>query len=486
METLPPVTLGAIIFVTFGIALAVHGPLEKRVVLSAYETYQPNRQFFLDFGICLGAGLLAWTYNRLTYHIQLKFGLAFFIGYVSVGFFIALDMALARERTVIAEALKRDTVLPPPKQLYSMTRRFFLVTMGTTLLLLLVISLVISRDMVWLTRAHEDGVSAGQSLSVVLYELIFIMGVLLAMVVNIVLSYSKNLKLLFTTETGVLEQVSRGDLSNLVPVATHDEFGTIAGHTNSMIQGLRHRFQLMSALSVAEEVQQNLLPKAPPAVEGLDIAGTSLYCEQVGGDYYDYLDLPGDRLGIVVTDASGHGVGSALHMTTARAFLRFGTRHYQGPARLLEDVNRFLAHDASETGRFTTLFFLEINPAEKLLRWVRAGHDPAILYDSNQNAFEPLSGDGVALGVMPDITFEDTIRQGWNPGDVILVSTDGIPETRDEMGKMYGSERLRKVIQNHALKSAGTILEAIIDSLTQFRGESPQEDDITLVVVKLL
>jgi len=480
------VTLGVIIFVSFSIALAVHKPLEKKVVVSAYETYQPNRQFLLDFGLCIAAGLLAWAYNRYAFHIKLKFGLAFFIGYVALGFFIALDMALARERRVIADALKKDSVLPPPNQLYSMTRRFFLVAMGTTLLLLLVITLVISRDMVWLTRAHEDGISAGHALSVVVYELLFIIGVLLIMVVNIVVSYSRNLKLLFTTETGVLERVSRGDLSSLVPVATHDEFGTIAGHTNTMIQGLRHRLQLMSAISVAEEVQQNLLPKAPPVVDGMDIAGTSIYCEQVGGDYYDFLELDGGRLGIVVTDASGHGVGSALHMTTARAFLRFGTRHYEGPARLLQDVNRFLTQDASETGRFTTLFFLELNPPEKRLRWVRAGHDPALFYNAEQNEFETLSGDGMALGVIPDFVFKDSIREGWHAGDIILISTDGISETRNEQGEMFGTDPLKEVVRNHALKPAGTILEAVIDSLTQFRGESPQEDDITLVVMKLL
>ncbi len=483
---MPPVTLGVIILVSFSIALAIHKPLEKKVVLSAYETDQPNRQFLFDFGLCIGAGLLAWAYNRATYHIQLKYGLAFFIGYAALGFFIALDMALARERTVIADALKRDTVLPPPKQLYSMTRRFFLVALGTTLLLMLVISLVIARDMVWLTRIHEDGVSASHALSVVIYELLFIVGILLIMVINIVVSYSRNLKLLFTTETGVLEQVSRGDLSRLVPVATHDEFGTIAGHTNSMIQGLRHRLQLMSAISVAEEVQQNLLPKAPPPIDGVDIAGTSIYCEQVGGDYYDFLELDGGRMGIVVTDASGHGVGSALHMTTARAFLRFGTRNYEGPARLLGDVNRFLAHDASETGRFTTLFFLEIHPLEKRLRWVRAGHDPAIFYDSERNEFEALTGGGMALGIIPDYHFIDNERRGWHSGDVILISTDGISETRNKQGDMFGTDRLREVVRNHALKPAVNILESVINSVAQFRGDSPQEDDITLVVMKLL
>ncbi|NIQ92700.1 MAG: phosphatase, partial [Deltaproteobacteria bacterium] len=106
-----------------------------------------------------------------------------------------------------------------------------------------------------------------------------------------IISYSKNLKLLFENETNVLERVTQGDLSRLVPVATNDEFGVIAGHTNTMIDGLRHRLQLITALKLAEEVQQNLLPTEPPSYPGLDIAGISNYCDETGGDYYDYFRL---------------------------------------------------------------------------------------------------------------------------------------------------------------------------------------------------
>ena len=268
-------------------------------------------------------------------------------------------------------------------------------------------------------------------------------------------------------------------------MATHDEFGAIAGYTNSMIEGLRHRFQLVSALRVAEEVQQNLLPRTPPVFSGLDVAGTSIYCDEVGGDYYDYLMLPGGRLGIVVTDATGHGVGAALHMTTARAFLRFGVRHYDGPARLLNDVNRFLTQDSGETGRFTTLFLLEICPDEKTLRWVRGGHDPALFYDPGRDVFEELSGQGMALGIMEDYEFREYERQGWSPGSVILISTDGIREARNPHDEMFGAERLQAVIREHGTGTAEQIQNALIEALVQFQGEAPREDDITLVVIRL-
>jgi sigma-B regulation protein RsbU (phosphoserine phosphatase) len=280
--------------------------------------------------------------------------------------------------------------------------------------------------------------------------------------------------------------VTQGDLSKLVPVATNDEFGVIAEHTNTMIHGLRHRIQLISALQVAEEVQQNLLPHNPPAYPGLDVAGVSMYCDETGGDYYDYLNLPDGRLGVVVADASDHGVGAALHMTTARAFLRFGARNSSNPARLLDEVNHFLTIDTSGTGRFMSMFFLEIDPSSQELRWVRAGHDPAILYDPAQDTFTELTGEGVVLGMVEDFRFRERLRQGWSPGSVVVVSTDGIREARNGNNEMFGLERLHQVIRKSASESSRTILNNIMTNLNTFRGDTPQEDDITLVVIKLL
>jgi sigma-B regulation protein RsbU (phosphoserine phosphatase) len=272
----------------------------------------------------------------------------------------------------------------------------------------------------------------------------------------------------------------------LVPVATNDEFGVIAGHTNLMIHGLRQRLKMITALRLAEELQQHFLPKRPPDNPGLQMSGTSVYCEETGGDYYDYLKLPHGRLGVVVADSADHGVGSALHMTTARAFLLFGVRDYSGPANLLTEVNRFLTRDSVETGRFMTMFFLEIDPANRTLRWVRAGHDPALLYDPGQDSFRELDGDGMALGVVEDLRFQDSGLQGWIPGSILIVGTDGLRETMNSEGEMFGRERLRDLIRRHADQSAEGIQKAVIESLHRFRGEVPQEDDLTLVVIRLL
>jgi len=428
------------------------------------------------------------TYNHLIYDFPLiTSGLKLVLGCAVAGFFIALDMALTRERTVIRSAMASTWDHRPPQRLYSMTRKFSLFALTATVAVAGVIGLILAGDVSWLAKIEREGISPGEARLSIVSEVFFVMAVLLAWIVNLVFSYSKNLKLLFSNETNVLERVTRGDLSKLVPVATNDEFGVIAGHTNLMIHGLRHRLKMITALRLAEELQQRFLPKNPPDHPGLQISGTSVYCDETGGDYYDYLKLPRGRLGVVVADSADHGVGSALHMTTARAFLLSGAREYNdGPAKLLTGVNRFLTRDSVETGRFVTMFFLEIDLRARTLKWVRAGHDPALLYDPGKDAFLELNGEGMALGVVEDFRFQEYTHEGWAPGSVVVVGTDGLYETCNPAREMFGRERLREIIRSHGTESAETIQKVIIDTLRTFRGDAPQEDDITLVVVRLL
>ncbi len=478
--------LGVIVLTSFLVALALSAPLRPRFVRQAPEISQPKRTFMLELGLCLFAGLLINAYNMIFFAMPLINTFAITVGCAVAGFFIGLDSALAREKYVIQEAMSRDQTLPLPKHLFSMTRKFSFVALITTLFVATVLAMVFARDIVWLSKIGPDDASIAHAQMSVTAEIVFIMAILMVLVVNLIISFSRNLRLLFNNETQVLEQVSRGDLSRKVPVATNDEFGIIAGHTNNMIDGLRHRMQLVSALKLAEEVQQNLLPRHDPQVAGLDIAGTSIYCDETGGDYYDYFPLPQDRFGILVADASGHGVGAAMHMTTVRAFLHFGIRDYDGPAKLLSDVNTYVTHDSSRTGRFMSMFFLEIDPKNKTLRWVRAGHEPAVVYDRPGNTFSELNGKGMVLGVDDAYKFEEYSRQGWHPDDIILIGTDGIHETRNESDQMFGQQRLQEIIQQHAGASAKDINNSVINSVRNFRGKAAQEDDVTLVVIKLL
>ncbi len=478
--------LGTIILVGFGAALLVRPFLRRVFVQKATSLAQAKRALILDFGLCCSAGIVINSYNKIVFDVPLSSITSLMIGCVIAGFFIGLDSSLAQERKVILLAEAKDAFSSSPGRLFPMTRKFTFVAVTTSVLVSLVLILVFNRDIAWLTQTVQDAQSIRAAQLSVIREVFFIMVVLMVLIVNLIFSYSRNLKLLFDNETSVLEQVRQGNLSAKVPVASYDEFGIIAEHTNHMIDGLRHRFKLITSLKLAEEVQQNLLPRHSPLHENFEISGTSIYCDETGGDYYDYFLLPEDKIGIAVADSCGHGIGAAMLMISVRAFLTAAVPNYQSPAQLLQVINRYVTRDCSKSGRFTTMFFLEINPRRSELKWARAGHEPAVVFHAASQSFSQLGGPGLVLGVDDDFIFEDNTTSTCLAGDIILVGTDGIYETRNRTDEMFGPERLQRVIREHAHVSARTIQEALVQEIESFRGVVVQEDDITLVVIKLV
>jgi sigma-B regulation protein RsbU (phosphoserine phosphatase) len=222
-------------------------------------------------------------------------------------------------------------------------------------------------------------------------------------------------------------------------------------------------------------------------VLGLDIAGTSIYCEETGGDYYDYLNVGSNgegKIGVIVGDVSDHGIQSALLMTTARAFLRQRASLSSDLDRIVYDVNKQISHDVEESGRFMTLFFSEIDRQNNKIRWVRAGHDPAMIYDPVSTRFKELNGSGLPLGVFDNSVytqFEHSIR----PGQIILIGTDGIWESHNPQGEMFGKDRFKDIIKIHADLSAKDIIGVVISALDEFSRPLQKEDDVTLVIVKV-
>jgi len=241
---------------------------------------------------------------------------------------------------------------------------------------------------------------------------------------------------------------------------------------------------MSTALGVAQEVQQSLLPKDDPALQGFDIAGSSVYCDETGGDYYDFIDIDQDRLAVVVGDVSGHGVSSALLMATARALIMLRASMPGQAAGIINDVNKQLSLDSYHTGNFMTFFYCELTSTERKVCWVRAGHDPALLYDPDTGQFDELKGHGLALGV--DYTFEyDEFNRTLSPGQIVLIGTDGIWEMHNEAGEMFGKDRVKEIIQTNTSLTAKEIIAAISDSLNRFRGNRQPEDDVTMVVIKV-
>ena len=241
--------------------------------------------------------------------------------------------------------------------------------------------------------------------------------------------------------------------------------------------------EIIAALNLAQEVQQNLLPQRPPQLESVDVAGRSLYCDETGGDYYDYIELPNRRLGIVVGDVSGHGVSAALLMASVRGYLRARATLADSTGDIITGVNRLIAVDTAETGQFMTLFYLVVEPHNNRVNWVRAGHDPGFLYCPLSDQFEELSGAGLALGVDENWNFVDYDRR-IKPGQIVLLTTDGIFEAHDPAGEMFGKARFKEVVRKNAGLEAEGIRKAVFEAVSEYRGDQAQEDDITLVVLK--
>ena len=274
-----------------------------------------------------------------------------------------------------------------------------------------------------------------------------------------------------------------------VPVLVHgntlrDDQGNVIGNMAFITDMTEHK----KALALAGEVQKSLLPQEKPRIQGLDIAGKNVSCDEIGGDYFDFLWRRDSRKGpfsVVVGDISGHGVDSALLMTTARAFLRMRASQPGSISEIISAMNRHLTRDVLETGRFMTLFYMSIDPGEKRIDWVRAGHDPAILYDPGQDTFEELKGSGVALGVNEAFDYEENFQSGLANGQIIAIGTDGIWEAVNREGEMFGKERFRDIIRNNAAADASEILNAVYTELNRFTMGQKSEDDITLVIIKV-
>jgi sigma-B regulation protein RsbU (phosphoserine phosphatase) len=274
-----------------------------------------------------------------------------------------------------------------------------------------------------------------------------------------------------------------------IPVLIHgktlrDADGTAIGHVALVADMTEYKKSLM----LAGEVQKSLLPQRKPSVPGLDVAGRSVPCEEIGGDYFDFLCGEEQKCGlfsVVVGDIAGHGVDAALYMATARAFLRMRALRSGSISDIVTDLNRHLSPDAVKTGRFMTLFYVAFDPQKEALRWVRAGHDPAVLYDPAQDRFEELKGDGVALGINETFNYCENIKTDIADGQIIAIGTDGVWEALDKNGEMFGKQRFCQVIRRHAGTGATEILDAVFDELGQFTKGVLPEDDITLVIVKI-
>ena len=244
-------------------------------------------------------------------------------------------------------------------------------------------------------------------------------------------------------------------------------------------------------IALAQEIQRKIQPERLTREVGrVAAAGMNELCEDASGDYYDLIDLPDGRLAFAVGDVSGHGLGSALVMAQARAWLRAFAKTPTPPHELLALLNDSLTPDL-ERGKFMTFFLGAVDPATGAVAWASAGHPPPMLLRAKTGACEELPAGGVMLGVFAGFTFPSGEAITLEPGDTLLVYTDGATEAaapdhadakEDEF--MFGEERLKEVLRTAAPKGPEAVLDAVRSALHAFTGTDHLKDDLTLLVLQ--
>jgi serine phosphatase RsbU (regulator of sigma subunit) len=239
-------------------------------------------------------------------------------------------------------------------------------------------------------------------------------------------------------------------------------------------------------LLVAQSIQRGLLPRGTPAVPGFDIAGWNRPADQTGGDYYDWQRLPDGAWIVTLADVSGHGVGPALVTAACRAYVRASAAQHQGLTALANHVNRLISDDLPD-GRFITMASVLIDAAGSVALF-SAGHGPIVLYVGRSGTVEEISAHGLPLAVEPELPFGPAQRIEMGPGDVLALVTDGFSEWArsgpDGAREEFGLVRLREAFRRHASKDATTMIAAITAEVEAFAAPTPQQDDLTMVVVK--
>jgi PAS domain S-box-containing protein len=257
-------------------------------------------------------------------------------------------------------------------------------------------------------------------------------------------------------------------------------------HFVSVLRDMTERIQLQEReveMRFASSVQQRLFPQQPPRIEGYDIAGAVSPALATCGDYFDFITLPDGALAVAVADVCGHGVGSALIMATTRAFLRSLTRARHGAGEILTEINTNLLDDIDE-GLFVTMVLAVLDTRSGVVRWANAGHPTGHVIDSNGALKATLKSTGTILGTFPNLAFADGPPFTLEPGDLMVLLTDGVVEATSPEDCQFGAGAALEVVREYRDRPAEEIVGRVLEAARAFREGQAQEDDLTVVVCK--
>jgi|GEM_PF-591646 len=260
----------------------------------------------------------------------------------------------------------------------------------------------------------------------------------------------------------------------------------LAIHNSLLVRELQENERIRKEMEIAGEIQENLLPRRSPRLEGVDLAGRCVSAKRLGGDAYDFFEMPDGKLGVVVADVSGHSVGSAILMSFVRGVLRTEALRTRSPARLLEAVNKLLYEDLCASEQFLTMSYFTYDGRDGVLTYSCAGHPPAVLLRAERRA-EPelIEAEGMAIGLVPAADFEEK-QIPLHPGDVLALYTDGVLDARGAQGEPFGLDRFVSALRSGRGRGSAEILERVFDSVrNHLAGPDPwacQQDDATVVI----
>ncbi len=290
-------------------------------------------------------------------------------------------------------------------------------------------------------------------------------------------------------------QFGKGNLDYRVRLDTRDEMESLAVAFNSMADSLQNRMReleretkrrerLESELAIAAEMQRGLLPESAPRIEGLELTGWSQPAREVGGDFYDFLDMGPGRIGVAIGDATGKGLTAAMLTSECWSVFRALATELQSPAELLARTNRALCNNVGMSGRFVTLFFMIVDTDEGTITYAQGGHNPPILAGVDPKRRIRLSSSkGLPLGIERDCGFEDRVV-ALEPNDTIVLYSDGVTEARTRDDRLYGEPRFQDIVDRLVMGSIEDIIDGLRRDVESYLSGQDLTDDITMVAVR--
>ncbi len=285
--------------------------------------------------------------------------------------------------------------------------------------------------------------------------------------------------------TDSTREVAKGNWDISIDYKSNDEIGTLAQSFDQMVQSLRDNARMWHEFNVARDMQAQMLPDTYPEIEGIQISAKSIPTKEVGGDFYDFLQLPDGRLGVVVGDVSGHGVSAAMVMTAALGAVRFAAEEKESTDEVLNMVNSRLNKDI-QNHMFVALFYGIFDPKTRKLYYTNAGQTMPFLLRNGEIDFLPQAEktDRFPLGIVKSTVYEQLSIE-LQPGDMLIHYTDGIVDVMNGSHETYGFDRLAESIQRNANLSLPQLVEMLVEEMKRYGGHANVEDDVTLVVLKV-